>query len=42
MDIHQVRTEAMQEKRGTNLGEMRAGQEHLKEIMANRIFLITT
>jgi hypothetical protein len=30
MDIHQVRTEAMQEKTDTSLKEMKAGQEHLK------------
>jgi pyruvate formate-lyase activating enzyme-like uncharacterized protein len=30
MDIHQVRTEAMQEKMDASLKEMEAGQEHLK------------
>jgi hypothetical protein len=36
MNIHETRTEAMQEKMDTNLKEMKASQEHIKEeIMAD-------
>jgi hypothetical protein len=33
MDIHQARTQAMQEKTDAKLKEMTADQEHLKEGM---------
>jgi hypothetical protein len=30
MDVHQVRTEAMQEKSDTSLKEMKVSEDHLK------------